>query len=474
MVFLRREIEFQNFNAWMILDDSPQKLITKLFYCRDRHTLHFLGLPNMLLDSFVGAAMFSLTISVAMNISLLKQQQRKACTAPKEPTPNPPTVNKSATQSRKAPQPMQGMKPPSSFSFTPIGTLSTPFPLCVGTPRQSSLCPSITSTLNLDQSRVGPGIVDGLEKFQWVWVIFVFHENNNWDKIEAVNGAAANETATYHQFPSKIAPPSLGGKKVGILGTRSPHRPNQIGISLLKLEEIVLPTKKNNKKFSLILSGADLVDGTPILDVKPFVPHYDSVGFYEYRSALRYVRGMEKPHVTMPIDDVGRHGSSLELGEDRLECPLPDWLAVGLTRRRKIRWELEGEGDVLETLGRLLKTCKKSHFYKKDPIKYKKMVEEVLAVDVRSKFQTAKLRSGGFQVKGKENRGKICQQILDGLVLEFEVIENDTRSGEGEGEGEEAEVAGLGKERGVYSHQESAKGSGCDDIVIIRRIDYHQ
>ena len=134
----------------------------------------------------------------------------------------------------------------------------------------------------------------------------------------------------------QIAPPSLGGKKVGVFATRSPHRPNPIGFSLVKLEGITLPTKANGKKFEIRVSGVDLVDNTPILDVKPYVPHYDSVGFYEYRSALKLCRSAasgDVDDVDSDVVDLAEYGTSLDLPEGELEPHVPDWLRIGLGRR---------------------------------------------------------------------------------------------------------------------------------------------
>ena len=438
----------------------------------------------------------SLSYNYIMNRRLNKHRvpkrvkHRRPPTSTPTPTPTPnPNATPGNTQSRTSCD-------SNTFPMTPIGTLSTPFPLCVGTPRQSSLCPSITSTLKLDQTRVGVGIVDGLENFTWVWIIWVFHRNNNWFKVDAGNANASNShtsTSTtptaskptefdgisstnkhdsnrHYVFPSKIAPPSLGGARVGILSTRSPHRPNPIGMSLVKLEEIILPSKKNNKRFELILSGVDLVDGTPILDVKPYVPNYDSVGFYEYRSALRHCRSLPVPPPTLKEDDVSAFGgSSLILPEGRIDCPLPSWLSVGLSRRRVVEWnlELEGGDDVVSFLAALLSRSKKTKFYKKKPAQYKKMVEEVLAVDVRSKHQTSKLRKGGFVQRNKEGEGKVCCQILDGLSVVFNVIEQDEDRDEDREQDREQDRDEERNGGAAYNHDNAAKGSGCDDICVI-------
>merc|ERR1712170_89620 len=72
------------------------------------------------------------------------------------------------------------------------------------------------------------------------------------------------------QVKTKVAPPRLNGKRVGLFATRSPHRPNPIGLSLCKIDSV------NTKTGEIVLSGADLIDGTPILDIKPFIQSYDN------------------------------------------------------------------------------------------------------------------------------------------------------------------------------------------------------
>lgn len=95
--------------------------------------------------------------------------------------------------------------------------------------------------------------MDGLAEFSHVWLVFVFH----------MNTAVRNQ----EQHP-KIRPPRLGGEKVGIFATRTPHRPNPIGLTVAKIEKI--------EKDTIFFSAVDLVNGTPIIDIKPYCPFYDS------------------------------------------------------------------------------------------------------------------------------------------------------------------------------------------------------
>jgi len=141
-------------------------------------------------------------------------------------------------------------------SFTPIGILRSPFKEKFGIPRQSGLTQSAEGVIHLGPNPDFKHAVQGLEKFSHLWLIFVFHEHGakNWK-------------------PS-IRPPRLGGaKKVGVLASRSPHRPNPIGLSAVELKEI----KVDETGIKIHVLGVDLLDQTPILDIKPYLPYADSI-----------------------------------------------------------------------------------------------------------------------------------------------------------------------------------------------------
>lgn len=136
-----------------------------------------------------------------------------------------------------------------TYEFEPIGWIETPFKEKFGTPRQPQLVPSSWGVLRLRNELNLYGALEGLEAFSHLWLVFVFHQNEN--KV----------------VRAKIHPPRMGGEKTGLFSTRTPHRPNPIGLSAVKLERIEGQT--------LYLSGVDLVDGTPILDIKPYLPSSD-------------------------------------------------------------------------------------------------------------------------------------------------------------------------------------------------------
>lgn len=133
----------------------------------------------------------------------------------------------------------------------PIGTVESCFGEKFGTPRQSGIAPSARGRV-VFSPEVDPGACRGLEEFSHVWLVFLFDQ------------VAEKDVRWF------VRPPRLGGnEKMGVFATRSPFRPNRIGLSLVKLEKV-------GKGF-LEISGLDLVDGTPVLDVKPYLPYVESL-----------------------------------------------------------------------------------------------------------------------------------------------------------------------------------------------------
>jgi len=188
-----------------------------------------------------------------------------------------------------------------SITMQPIGKISSVYRLCVGTPRQGLLAPNSRGRLDLYPNRIASDSILDLDKFSHMWVVFIFHLNSNAKSVEKSKQSVEKGKVVKRQFPSKIKPPALGGKRVGIFATRSPHRPNPIGFSLCKIDKIVIPPKKKHQKagetpYHVYVSGLDLVDGTPVLDIKPYVPHYDSVG-YMHEEGL----GVEKEEARLPL-----------------------------------------------------------------------------------------------------------------------------------------------------------------------------
>ncbi len=130
-----------------------------------------------------------------------------------------------------------------------IGTLRSCFREKFGTPRQPLLVPGATATLTIAREFLPEHSLAGLDRFTHVWLISYFHLNTN------------------KMVRPKIHPPRLKGESIGLFASRSPHRPSPIGLSLARLVEI--------KDATIHLAGIDLVDGTPILDIKPYIPEWD-------------------------------------------------------------------------------------------------------------------------------------------------------------------------------------------------------
>lgn len=140
--------------------------------------------------------------------------------------------------------------------FPVIGIIHSCFKEKFGIPRQPGLAPLATAQLEFLAPYDDPAALEGLQSCSHLWVQFVFHANSR-------------ET-----WKAKVKPPRLGGNKsMGVFATRSPIRPAPIGLSVVKRGAI----EHLNGKLVLHLSGVDFLDGTPVLDIKPYVPYVDKV-----------------------------------------------------------------------------------------------------------------------------------------------------------------------------------------------------
>ncbi len=144
-----------------------------------------------------------------------------------------------------------------SVPFSVIGHVRSCFTEKFGTPRQPGIVPSARAELVFEPEYRNADAIRGLEDFSHVWLLFLFHK-----------------TAAQGWRPT-VRPPRLGGnERKGVFATRSPFRPNPIGLSAVKLDGIDTTVPHGPV---LLLSGTDIVDGTPVLDVKPYLPFADSL-----------------------------------------------------------------------------------------------------------------------------------------------------------------------------------------------------
>lgn len=165
----------------------------------------------------------------------------------------------------------------------PIAYIKTNFKDKFGIPRQSGRSPSAMGTIIFNKEFRNDDSLKGIEEFSHIWLIFDFSKSHR------------------AEWSPTIRPPRLGGnKRVGVFATRSPFRPNSLGLSSVKFEGL----KKDIVNGTVILvSGVDLLDGTPIYDIKPYIPytdcHTDAVGgfsdeFINYKLKVVFENNVDK------------------------------------------------------------------------------------------------------------------------------------------------------------------------------------
>ncbi|KAB2846955.1 MAG: tRNA (N6-threonylcarbamoyladenosine(37)-N6)-methyltransferase TrmO [Melioribacteraceae bacterium] len=136
----------------------------------------------------------------------------------------------------------------SEIIIKPIGVIRSEFKLRYETPRQGILAGENKSVIELYPKHNFQQALKGLEGFDRIWVLYQFHLNNNWKP--------------------QVNPPRHTRKKIGVFASRAPYRPNQIGMSCVKLEKIY--------GLKIYISGSDILDGSPVIDIKPYLPYSDS------------------------------------------------------------------------------------------------------------------------------------------------------------------------------------------------------
>ena len=143
-----------------------------------------------------------------------------------------------------------------SYRFESIGIIHSCFKEKFGIPRQPGMVPEARASLELLAPYNRREALVELEGFSHIWIVFVFHQ------------------ALREQWRPTVRPPRLGGnKRIGVFASRAPFRPNPIGLSVVALEKIEI----TDGRCLLQLRGADLLDGTPVLDIKPYIPYADAL-----------------------------------------------------------------------------------------------------------------------------------------------------------------------------------------------------
>jgi len=209
-------------------------------------------------------------------------------------------------------------------SITPIGFIRCAFKQRLIIPRQPQLAPAARGVLQLVAPFDTPEALEGLEQVSHIWLLFLFHQSLKDDTH------------------LRVRPPRLGGqKKIGVFASRAPQRPNGIGQSLVKLEKI--------EAGKLHLSSIDLLDGTPVIDIKPYLPWADCP------SEAAYNQLAEVAPQTLGVDWAGEALAQAKWHSERLaepvaqlieQClaqdPRPAWQKPKPTQRYGVRlWDLE-------------------------------------------------------------------------------------------------------------------------------------
>lgn len=218
----------------------------------------------------------------------------------------------------------------SQHNFTPIAYIKTPYPEKFSIPRQSRLTPSIFATVELAGDYAHSEAIKGIEQFSHLWLVFEFHQHSSWQE--------------------KVRPPRLGGNEsVGVFASRSPFRPNQLGLSVVEL--ISVETTPNVR---LTVRGADIVDGTPIVDIKPYIPYVDAVadakgGFADSEPDLLQVEFSEAATQYLEASGAQSNGLRAAIIDVLQQDPRPAYHKVKSTKRvygtalfnYNIRWYVE-------------------------------------------------------------------------------------------------------------------------------------
>jgi tRNA (adenine37-N6)-methyltransferase len=142
------------------------------------------------------------------------------------------------------------------FALHPIAHIRSCYPERFGIPRQSGLVSAATAQIVFPNTGDNQLALRGIEEFSHLWVVFWFHGQD------------------YGGFKPLVSPPRLGGRtQVGVYASRSPNRPNPIGLSAVALDRV----ETTRSQILLHIAGVDLLDGTPVLDLKPYIPYADAI-----------------------------------------------------------------------------------------------------------------------------------------------------------------------------------------------------
>ncbi|KYN82349.1 tRNA-Thr(GGU) m(6)t(6)A37 methyltransferase TsaA [Vibrio cidicii] len=177
------------------------------------------------------------------------------------------------------------------YAIEPIGIIQSPYKEKFAVPRQPRLVPAASARVKLSGTANSPEAVRGIEQFSHLWLLFLFDQN-----LDA-------------GWKPTVRPPRLGGnERVGVFASRSTFRPNGIGMSAVELKGV----SKQGEQIYLELGSVDLVDGTPIIDIKPYIPYSDAIpeaqgGYAEQAPEQALVQFSEQAEQTLQKKATGAH-----------------------------------------------------------------------------------------------------------------------------------------------------------------------
>lgn len=230
----------------------------------------------------------------------------------------------------------------SDYSISAVGHIQSPYKQKFAIPRQPRLVPEAKAKLIFAPDFNREEFVRGIDEFTHIWLLFRFHE-----------------TADKGYSPM-VRPPRLGGnERKGVFATRATFRPNAIGMSAVKLEGI----EYKNGQLSLLLAGIDLLDGTPIIDIKPYLPYSDamldaSAGFADTRPETQMSVEFT-PEVVLFIEQQTQYPDLLNFISNVLkQDPRPAYKkqkdgeqSYGMTLYDyNIRWHVNGEHNLVTSI----------------------------------------------------------------------------------------------------------------------------
>ncbi len=176
--------------------------------------------------------------------------------------------------------------------LTVVARICTAYKEKFGIPRQSGLVPSLAAEIHFEGIYCNPDAVRGIEEFSHLWLLWGFTEAKENEKVLTVR------------------PPRLGGQeRRGVFATRSPYRPNSIGLSCVRLEEVQYDEDGTPV---LVVTGADLLDGTPIYDIKPYLPYADA--YPDARGGFGEAHSSDAIEVDFPEELLVRLPQELRVG----------------------------------------------------------------------------------------------------------------------------------------------------------------